>query len=120
MRGSGGKRKKMSDNPKELATIIAAFLNKHGGNRKKLPISGYDFEVKGIYNIDISVKSISILPNESVQFYGSASVNQYDAASKVTTDVKVNFNGVAFFVTDVQGDESLYHVSIDQMKQSTL
>lgn len=106
----------MIDSPAELVHVITSFLNKNGHNRKAIAIDGYEFEINGIYDIDIPVKSINILPNGSVKFNGSARVRQQDPSSKISTDVKVRFYGVAFFATDVYGDNCLLRVSIDQMK----
>ena len=110
----------MIDNSVELVQIIASFLNKNGNNRKTISIDGYAFEINGIYDIDIPVKSINILPDGSVQFNGNARVLLQDPSSKISNDVKVIFCGVAFFVTDVHGDTCLLRVSIDQMKQSNI
>ena len=106
------------DNTKDVANVIAAFLNKHGGNRRMLSINCYEFEVNSIYNVDIPDGTIYFLQDEAAQFKGSARVKQQDPSSKIITDIKVTFNGIAFFTKDIHGDNCLIRVSIDQMKQS--
>lgn len=106
----------MKPSKEELSKIIAAFLNKHGANRRMIHIDGYEFQVKGFTNVVIPSESINDLPNESIQFIGSAMIKQYDTASTVSTVEDVIFHGVAFFAKDVEGDDCLLKVSIDQIK----
>lgn len=97
--------------------MIGAFLNKYGGDRKRLPITGYEFQVKGIYDVEVSERSINQLPDGTFQFNGSARIRQVDPASKVSTDVNANYYGVAFFTEGTKGVESLNHVVIDRIIQ---
>lgn len=70
-----------------------------------LPICDYEFEVKGIYDVDIPEASINISQNGNIRFYGTARVNQFDPTS------------VATFVTeDVYRDEYLSLVRIEHIK----
>lgn len=106
----------LSENSKkEFASTIAAFLNKHGADRNLIVIDGYEFKVSAFY--EISINSINQLPDGVIQFQGNSKITRTDVASGVTqTNAEVVFHGVAFMSTDTVGDEYLYKVQIDQLK----
>ncbi len=104
---------------KEKASIIAAFLNKHGSDRTRLTISDYEFKVSAFY--EISINSINQLPDEAIQFQGNSKISRTDRISGVSqSDVNVAFHGVAFTSTDKDGDEILYKVQIEQLKDTAI
>lgn len=104
-------------NNEEIPVIIGSFLKKHAGNREKVKIHDYEFDVNSIYHIEINKKSIHELENGDFQFNGSALIVRTDPKSKITTkNVKSTFHGVAFFANDVEGESILMEVDIDQIK----
>lgn len=104
---------------KEYAAIIAAFLNKHGADRSRLTIDGYEFRVSALYEISINLDSINPLSDGVIQFKGNSKVLRTDAVSQVTqADVDAIFYGVAFMSTDTNGDEFLYKIQIKQLKDT--
>ena len=107
----------MINNKKDLATIIAAFLNKYKLSRDSVTISGYEFIIDAFIDVSISQESICVLHDDSVRFKGYATIYKHDSASNVHTYDKVNFFGTAFFASDPQGDSILYKASINQIKQ---
>ena len=106
----------MSEKPEELASQIAAFLNKHAADRSRILVADYPFDILGIDNVSVPNTSINVLPDETVQFNGKATIHQVDGPSEVRTKSKITFHGVAFFAEDVQGDNNLLKVSLDQIK----
>lgn len=102
---------------KECPASIAAFLNKHGADRNLLTIDGYQFSVLAFYGI--SINSINVLPDGLIQFQGNAKITRNDKASGISqSNVRVLFHGVAFMCEDKYGDEILYKVQIDQLKDA--
>ena len=100
---------------KECPAIIAAFLNKHGSDRSRLMIDGYLFKVSAFY--DISINYINVLPDGLIQFQGNSKILRTDEASGVSQkNVRVQFHGVAFMSEYKNGEEFLYKVQIDQLK----
>lgn len=102
---------------KECPAIIAAFLNKHGADISRVMIDGYLFKVLAFY--EISINYINVLPDGLVQFHGKSKISRIDEASGVSQkNVRVQFHGVAFMSEYKNGEEFLYKVQIDQLKDA--
>ncbi|MDE6270044.1 MAG: hypothetical protein K2M12_04210 [Muribaculaceae bacterium] len=110
----------MDKNPADVASVIAAFMNKHGADRRSLEIpEDYEFQVNGFSNVNVPLRSINILPDGAIQFNGTAEMRQTDCVSKIISNVDVVFNGNAFFATDIPGDSCLMRVCLNQIKHKT-
>lgn len=102
----------------EIRTQITLFLSKLGGDRGRVNISDYEFEVSSFTEIDLNPKSIHESDKDEYQFNGKAKVSQTDPASKVPCkNVSVAFAGVAFFVWDMNGTCVIMKIAIDHIKQ---
>ena len=116
-----GKFNFMTKQKAQLATIISAFINKHGTDRRMLSIDqDYEFIVDGFSNVIVTENSINILSEERIQFNGEAQVKRHDAASQIVSYCDVNFNGDAFLAQDTAGDSVLLRVSLNYLKDILL
>lgn len=104
----------------DLSAILSSFIDKHQRNRSYLEIEGYEFEVLSIGNVVIPGKSITRLDNSAVQFYGEATITRRDPKSMVSTsNIPISFNGIAWFVEDIDGDENLFKMNLLNLSQTS-
>ena len=80
-------------------------------------IDGYLFKVIAFY--EVSINSINVLPDGLIQFQGNSKISRTDEASGISQkNVRVQFHGVAFMSEYKNGEEFLYKVQIDQLKDA--
>ena len=102
----------------DLPAILSSFINKHQRDRSYLEIEGYEFEVLSIGNVVIPMKNINRLDDGAIQFYGETTITRRDPKSMVlTSNIPISFNGIAWFVEDIDGDENLFKMNLLNLSQ---
>ena len=105
-----------TDTLKCIASEISAFLYKYATNREKLIIADYDYEVKGITDIEINLDKISVvnplINPPAIQFTATCNVHRVDTASGVRTSVTSVINGIANYYLDQDKEEYLLNIKL--------
>lgn len=126
MRRAGGTRQQamsshVNSTPlssKEIAQMIAAFLDKHGNNRDKVVVNDYQFVINSIYDIKIKADSIVRLYEDTYTYNGTVKLHKSDKVSGVSDKGKSYLiNGTAFFAIDADGDPIIFKVEIGRIIQ---
>lgn len=108
-----------SDNLKYIASEISAFLNKYATNREKLIIANYDYEIKGITDIEINLDKVSVINPQAIQFTGICLVHRVDVKSSVGTVMLSEINGIANYYLDQDKENYLFNVKLLTLKDKT-
>lgn len=103
----------------EIAQMIAAFLDKNGGNSKKVVMKDdYPFELKSIYDVNIKTESIAGLGDGRYTYNGIVKLHKSDKVSGVSDSGKSYIiNGTAFFKGNTSEDSDVLKVEIGRIIQ---
>lgn len=101
---------------KEVAHVIGVAIS-HGKSDPRVNISkDYQFDITTFRDVDINQDSINCIYESAIQFNGTASADQIDPVSKVTSKVRLSIGGTAFFAKDIANDTCLMRVSLQNIK----
>lgn len=103
----------------EIAQMIAVFLDKNGGNHKKVVMKDdYPFELNSIYDVNIKTESITRLGDGRYTYNGIVKLHKSDKVSGVSDSGKSYIiNGTAFFKGNTSEDSDVLKVEIGRIIQ---